>query len=403
MNTESARYQNWIIRNGKLLVEGKWVFLKIGKPLRNFADVGNVSQLTDDLDIFKSKHYNCLELNCYWHHFDVDGDGVPDKSLQPLRELIDAIYAKGLFPCLSVETYGVGGGQIPSGFWEQHPDAMAVNGNGKRICDTEYGTNARVPSIFCEEYRKAAHTFIRQIASSVDTRKVLYFETTVEPQYMGAENLCYSTHAKREYELWLQQQSLESPEWPEEFPIPNSFKNSPVWNRFRAEFLAKWINDDASAYREAAGEDAYVAVDYLETGGPDMVNRNGDSLIFLRGLTCANVIQVNWHWLVGKRAPNQVAYDNVRKVIEETGRDWAVTEHMTFNGSDYSPNDAPDMLNNTIAQGTRFGWEFVDLGASENPFSVYRPDWSPKPLIAVVDENWDDWKNKISAFERQAD
>jgi len=48
--------------------------------------------------------------------FDLNGDGIPDKSLEPLNKLINAIYEKGMYPCLSVETYAVGGGAIPDGF-----------------------------------------------------------------------------------------------------------------------------------------------------------------------------------------------------------------------------------------------------------------------------------------------
>ncbi|MEX0669901.1 MAG: hypothetical protein WD060_05545 [Pirellulales bacterium] len=86
----SAASDDWTIRDGKLYVDGSWVFLKIGRPLRNFADPAACQKLTETLDTLQAKGFNALELNCYWHHFD-----------------------KGMFPCLSVETYGVGGGQIP--------------------------------------------------------------------------------------------------------------------------------------------------------------------------------------------------------------------------------------------------------------------------------------------------
>jgi len=392
----SARHKDWRIRNGKLYVDGKWVFLKIGKPLRNFADGNEVDKLIADLDVIQGKNYNCLELNCYWHHFDFDGDGVPDHSLEPLSRLIDAIYERGMFPCLSVETYGVGGGQIPKGFWEKHPDAIAINDKGQTTRDTEYGVNCQVPSIFCNAYREAAHVYIRSIAKGIDTRKLLYFETTVEPQYMGIVNLCYSHHAKRAYLTWLKDKRIDGPSWPEAFPVPESFKNHPTWNRFRAEFLAKWINDDAAAFREIAGKDAYVAVDYLETDGPDMVNRLGDRKIFIGALECANVIQVNWHWHFPTKAPNRIAYKTVREVMRETGRDWAISEHMTFNASDYDPKEAPTILRATLENGTRFGWEFVSLGAStQGGFTLYNDDWTAKPLIAVVDDNWEKWLEEI--------
>jgi len=396
----AVHYKDWQIRNGRFYDNGKWVFLKIGKPLRNFADEVQVDELIADLETIKKKGYNCLEINCYWHHFDTDGDGVPDVSLEPLRRLMDTLYEKGIYPCLSVETYGVGGGQIPEGFWQKYPNAVAINDHGKPISDTEYGTGVRVPSIFCGEYREAAHTFIKSLARALDTRKILYFETTVEPQYMGSENLCYSTHARKEFQAWATGRQIECPPMPEGFPIPASFRDLPVWNQFRSEFLSQWINDDAAAFREIAGEKAFVAVDYLETDGPEMVNRLGNRHTFLSCLTSPNIIQVNWHWHLIRKTPNQVAYDTVRQVMKETGRDWAIMEHMTFNGTDYSAQEAPAVLENTLKNGTRFGWEFVDLGASSaNGFSMYQDDWSPKPLIAVVDDAWAEWLTNIQKDE----
>lgn len=50
---------------------------------------------------------------------------------------------------------------------------------------------------------------------------------------------------------------------------------------FRAQFLAKWINEDAAAYREIAGDDAYIAVDYLDAAESTMMRRNGNTIEFL--------------------------------------------------------------------------------------------------------------------------
>jgi len=395
-----TRYKDWQIRHGKFYEDGKWKFLKIGKPLRVFSDAAQCEQLIADLDILKEKNYEVLELNCYWHQFDDDGDGEIDRPIEPLRKLVDAIYEKGMIPCISVETYGVGGGQIPNGFWQKYPDALAVNSDGKKIKDDEYGTGAKVPSVFSPDYLAATRRYIKNIARAVDTRKVLYFETTVEPQYMGKYNLCYSDHARKAYEKWLDENGIDGPGWPEEFPIPESFRTNDVWNRFRAEFLAEWINGDAAAFREFAGEDAYIAVDYLETGGNDMTNRLGNREVFLRNLTSANIIQINWHWHFPTNKPNQIAYDTVRKIMKERGRDWAITEHMTFNGSDYNAQQAPTLLRNTIAQSTRFGWEFVSVSAStKSSFAAYLDDWSPRPHIAVVEDNWEQWMNEIKFAE----
>src|SRR5690554_1507758 len=175
---------NWEIRDGKFYRDGEWVFLKVAKPLRNFADAAAVDRLIGDLDVLKGKGYQAIEINCYWHHFDHDGDGVPDVSLAPLNRLVDAIYARGMMPCLSVETYSVGGGQMPAGLWSRFPDAEAVDDEGNVVTDTEYGFGSRVVSIFHEGYRAATRTFIKKLTAGIDHQKILYFETTVEPQYM---------------------------------------------------------------------------------------------------------------------------------------------------------------------------------------------------------------------------
>lgn len=392
---------SWKIENGRFYRDGEWVFLKIAKPLRNFADAGAVQRLIDELDILKEKQYNTIEINCYWHHFDHDGDGVPDVPLTSLNRLINAIYEKGMMPCLSVETYSVGGGQMPPGLWDRFPDADAINEEGKTVTDTEYGFGSRVVSIFHDGYRQAARTFIKQLAEGIDHDKILYFETTVEPQYMGTINLCFSQSARVAYQSWLTEREITDPNaaMPEAFPIPQSFIDSEHWNTFRAEFLAAWVNGDAAAYREVAGSDAYVAVDYLDADEDSMAKRFGSPEVFLAQLDAANIIQVNWSWYFPTNSPNQKAYDRVRHAMETHNRDWAITEHMTFNGSDfnhYSDADLRRILNNTLAQGTRFGWEFVSIdNATNGSFSMYNDDWSPKRVMGIVDIHWEDWLTNI--------
>lgn len=176
-------------------------------------------------------------------------------------------------------------------------------------------------------------------------------------------------------------------------------------DRFRAQFLAKWVNDDAAAYREVAGKDAYVAVDYLDAAEEVQYLRMGDPLEFLCNLTSANIIQVNWSWYFPTNAPNQKAYDRVRKVISEKKYDWAITEHMTFNGSDfvnYTPSELEAILENTLRQRTRFGWEFVSVTpSSSNNFSMYNDDWSPKKVMSIVDEHWGYWLFMADKIENE--
>lgn len=391
----TARPKHWVIRDGKFYDRGQWVFLKIAKPLRNFADETEVDQLIADLDQLKRLHYNTIEINCYWHHFDTTGDGIPDKPTAPLRRLVDAIHARGMYPCLSVETYGVGGGQIPKGFWDRHPDAIAIDSDGKPVKDDEYGFGSAVPSFFHPEYLKASRQFIRSITEAVDHAKILYFETTVEPQFMGNHALEFSASGRTAYAAWLKKVGLERPAWPDTFPVPRAFLDDPIFNRFKADSLADWVNGDAAAYRDVAGRDAYIAVDYLETCGPDMRNRNGESRTFLRKLTGADIVQVNWHWVVRTRSPNECAYRNVWEVRREMNRDWAVAEHMTLNGSDYAADHVPDMLRNTIRNGTRFGWEFTNVRDDGHMFSMYQPGWVPKPTMRVVEEQWDQWMAEV--------
>ena len=393
----STRAVDWTLRDGHLHVDGSRVFLKTAKPLRNFADAEACRRLEGELETLQAKGFNAVSLNCYWHHFDRDGDGTIDVPLEPLAKLIDAIYAQGMFPCLSVETYGVGGGQIPHPFWTRHPQAIAINSDGKEVRDLEYGFKTAVPSIFHAGYRDAVHAFIRGLVAGLPHAKILYYETTVEPQFMGNQDLDYSASSRRAYEAWQEKTGEKGPAWPESFPVPESFRHDPIWLRFRAQSLANWVNEDAAAFRGVAGKDAYIAVDYLETCGGDMPRRNGDSVRFLEALACADIIQVNWHWRSEKLGPNECAYRNVRDVMARTGRHWAVSEHMTLNGSDYRPEQVPAILRSALAQGTGFGWEFVNVSAStRDPFSLYQDDWSPKPLMAEVDSTWGDWVGEIA-------
>lgn len=187
-----------------------------------------------------------------------------------------------------------------------------------------------------------------------------------------------------------------------DFQFRKIYKNE-VWNKFRAQFLAKWVNEDAAAYREIAGENAYVAVDYLDAGEEVQYLRMGNPIEFLNNLTCANIIQVNWSWYFPNNAPNQKAYDRVNKVLSEKHRDWAITEHMTFNGSDfvnYNSIELENILENTLVQGTRFGWEFVSVTAStQEAFSMYNNDWSPKRVISMVDDHWGYWLYRVEKIE----
>jgi hypothetical protein len=188
-----------------------------------------------------------------------------------------------------------------------------------------------------------------------------------------------------------------------------TFVGSRAWNIFRARKLAEWINGDALALEAGAGgAPLWIATDYLDAEDNTMVKRLGDPIEMLRNLTEPNIIQVNWSWCNIERKPNKKAYERVHKVMRKHGKDWAVTEHMTINGTDYHREDIEGLLKNTLENGTRFGWEFVDIAPdlddpSTTPnavlpgdfkpqhFSLYDGNWDPKPTMAVIDTTWNRW------------
>ena len=395
-------YTKWEIKNGKFYLDGEWRFLKIAKPLTVTSNPPECQEIIDEIPDLKKYYYNTVSIMCDYPNFDTDSDGVIDKSLEPLAKVIDAVYAAGMYPVLNFGSYTVGGGSLPDAFWERFPDAFAVNEQGQKVTDTEYGFGSKVVSIFHEGYRKAVHEFMKSVAKAVDTKKVLYIETTVEPQYMGTIKLCYSESARKEYNKWRAENNITdaASEMPTTFPIPDSFVRNETWNKFRAQFLAKWVNEDIEAWRSVAGPDAYAAVDYLDTSCDEMYLRCGDQVEFLTHLTEPNIIQVNWHWSLVNNAPNQAAYDKVHQVMKETGRDWAVSEHMTLNGSDFTNFNIDNVMLNTLYNGTRFGWEFTNYRYSTaDSFTLYSDTGTPKRIMKKIDNYWGYWLHKIEEIE----
>jgi len=359
------------------------VFLVTACPLTDFAQV----DISPIVDVLAAKGYNNFKLNLYWDHFDTNGDGALDRSLANLNAAISRIRSLGLYASLSFETYNVGGGGVPAAFFTAHPEAQAVNESGELVFDTEYGTNKRVPSIFHAAYLQASRDFIRSVLAGVDTDQILYFETTVEPQYLGNQTLDYSDAGRTAYEAWCGARGFPF-SWP---PAASDVQ----WNNFRAEALAEWIEGDAAAIRDAAGAGALVAVDYLETGGADMRNRNGGSDQFLDALDGVDIIQCNWHWLPGTNTPFELAYDRAGSRV--SAKAWAVTEHMTINGSDFRAAHIPDVLQHTLDRGNAFGWEIVTTTASTTcDFCVYNDDWSPKSVVVEIDTNLACWLSRIA-------
>lgn len=407
-------YTKWSVRNGQFYLNGKHVFLKVAKPLQNYGSASACSTVKGWIPTLRGKYYNAVAMNCYWHHFDTNGDGIIDVSLKPLKELFEAIYDAGMYPCLTVETYSVGGGQIPDGFWETYPDAVAVDSYGSKVKDDEYGFGTAVADIFHSGYRETVHKYIHNLVKGLqdeglDLRKILYYETTVEPQYMGNRSISYSKAALNEYNAWRKANNITDveSEMPVDangdilYPVPNAFVKNATWNKFRAQFLAKWVNEDAAAFKSVAGDDIQIAVDYLDANENTMMNRDGNPEEFLAALTSATIIQINWHWADGK--PNQKAYDRVHNADSMYNRNWAISEHMTFNGSDWkglSYQILNKVLENTLSQGTRWAWEFTNTSPStDDSFCVYNSDWSAKFHMKYVDDHWGWWLHRVELYD----
>lgn len=398
------------LRDGRLYVRGRHKFLKTGKPLRNYAKAEDVDGLILDLPKLLSKHYSNIAINCYWHHFNPSGDGRIEVSLEPLKRLLSALRECGMYASLSVETYGVGGGQIPQGFWERVDGAVAVNHEGMIVSDTEYGYNSAVPSLYSVAYQSAARTYMKNLVAGLGAENFLYFETTVEPQYMGAQWLDYGNAAREAYRGWASvNEEMEPLPFPSEFPANDTFLYSRAWNIFRSQQLAKWVNGDARALKAGAADaPLWIAVDYLDAEEDTMIKRLGDPTEFLRNLTDCTILQVNWSWCNIRRVPNTKAYERVHDVCRRYHKDWAIAEHMTINGTDYHPEDIEALLKNTLHNGTRFGWEFVDIGPDlDDPstfpnqvlpgdfkpqhFRLYDQNWDPKPTMQIIESNWEHW------------
>ncbi|MBI5548044.1 MAG: hypothetical protein HY901_29540 [Deltaproteobacteria bacterium] len=368
-----------VISNGELYVDGRRVFVKTAVPLRNFAS----DDFRSRADILIGKGYNNFKLNLYWVDYDGDGDGALEpNALVMLNELIGHIRAQGAFCALSFETYNVGGGGVPAPFFTAHPEAQAVNQHGQLAYDTYYATNKAIPSIFHPAYLSASRAFIKNVVRGVDPAKVLYYETTVEPQYVGGDWLDFSNAARDAYQQYCAANGLTY-SWP---PSTSNLQ----WNIFRARALAEWIDGDAQAIREVAGPSALVAVDFLEAGYSTPNPVNGDNATFLGHLNGASILQCNWHWNPYTATPFETAYDLANSL--QPTKHWAISEHMTLNGSDFRGDDISALLQHTLSRGNRFGWEIVNtLNNTNDSFSVYNDDWSPKSEIATLDNNHAYW------------
>lgn len=380
---------------GRLYVDGKYTFLKTGKPLRNFGSKKECERfIAEDLPVIKKKGFNNLVLNCYWHQFDSDGNGTIDVDTAPLRAVIDKINELGMFASIAVETYGVGGGTIPKQFFKKFPNAIAIDSTGKKCVDDEYGMGTVVPSLFDKNYLKVARLYIANLARALSDKDILNFESTVEPQYIGNKTLDFSPAARKAYREYIQKNSIPAADMPEEYPVSREFLDSPVFRIFLAENLGDWVSQDIKAFKDAYKKPVFAAVDYLDALEETMPNRMGNPEIFLASLKDVQIIQVNWSWHLATRSPNAKAYARVRAVNRILNRNWAISEHMTLNGSDFKGPETAALLKNTIKSSTNYGWDFTDI-FNKGRFCVYENNWRPKDPMKEVDDNFDDYLAEI--------
>lgn len=416
--------ETWEMRDGRFYQNGHWVFVRSGKFLDGLEHADAAERVIPIIDILvDKKDYNCFSLNIYPDRFDLDGDGRVDparrRAYEGIARVIDHCWRRGVFCALSFETYNVGGGGVPQSLFDRHPDMVAINGLGEPARDTEYvvdlqGATRPIPSIFHPAYLKWSRGFMVNFLKGLGperTSRLLYVETTVEPQYSGACNvgdkdprraaLDFSVAAHRAHEKWNAGLSREDPRrdavhWPTTQAERDVVIGHWVFNEFRGQALGEWVSGDIAAIRSVIPE-VYIAVDYNGRFDDPLNLRVGDHDAFLEAIRGADIIQVAphtpWPW-------GTASWNDVIRVNRRAGKGWAISEHMTVTGS--WPQDDGQLtriLDNTLVRGTRWGWDMVKIANTfpADGFSLYREDWSSPVLDVIEGPNWDKWLVKIGA------
>ncbi|GMU20746.1 MAG: hypothetical protein AMXMBFR13_08420 [Phycisphaerae bacterium] len=415
-----SAHERWELRDGRFYLNEQWVFLKTGKLLRPFERPEAADEAIADLDVLiKRLNYNNISLNIYPDQFDEDADGRVDSNRQAavagIRRIIDHCWQRGILCCLSFETYNVGGGGTPAALFKRHPDAVARNALLEPARDVEYaGPDGKwIPSIHHPAYLRWSRTFLGEFLHAVGRERagrLFYVETTVEPQYLGACSvgdkdprrafLDFSDAARGAFERWRSSLSPEdahrSLRWPQTQDERDALLVNRLFADFRAEALAEWVNGDAAVVRKVV-PDVFIAMDYNGRFDDRHDLRLGSRRRFLEHLMGVDIIQIAPHtpepW-------GAASWDDVNEVNRRSGRRWAITEHMTATGSWGHDNaEMTAILENTLARGTRFGWEFVNAGNrhERDEFHVYRQDWTSPCLDIIEGDKWPAWQRKIGA------
>jgi hypothetical protein len=325
--------------------------------------------------------------------------------------ILDHCWERGIFCSLSFETYNVGGGGVPAKLFQLYPDIIARNALLEEARDIEYGgaNGRRIPSIHHPRYLKWSRDFIRNFLRAIGDERasqLLYVETTVEPQYLGRNEvdadqrraaLDYSEPARIGFERWKEALPAGDPRRSYAWPVTQSQRDSSIgnaiFNQFRGEALGLWVTGDIEAIRSVT-PDVYIAVDYNNRFDDPKRLRMGDPDTFLRAVSGANLIQVAPH------APGwgTVSWDDVHRVNNKFQKGWAISEHMTANGGFPAyDSEMAAILSNTLARGTRWGWDFVNTANNfpADPFHLYHPDWTSPVLDIIEGTNWDGWLAKM--------
>jgi hypothetical protein len=416
----SSRPTFWSIRNGRFYVDDQWVFLKSGKLLRAFGTATSADPFIADINVMIDQlHYNHVALNIYPDQFDTAADGRVATSrlpgLEVIKRLIDHCWARGVFVSLSFETYNVGGGGVPSKLFQLYPDMVATNALLEEARDIEYGgaNGKQIPSIHHPRYLKWSRDFIRNFLRAIGDERasqLLYVETTVEPQYLGRNNvdadqrraaLDYSESARLAFEAWKNALPVADPRraynWPTNQTQRDSSIGNSTFNQFRGDALGRWVTGDIQAIRSVVS-DVYIAVDYNNRFDDPNHLRMGDPDTFLGALEGANVIQVAPH----APAWGATSWNDVQRVNNLKSKGWAISEHMTANGGfPASDSEMTSILTNTLARGTRWGWDFVNL-ANDFPndiFDLYQTNWTSTVLDVIEGTNWNTWLGKIGVSD----
>ena len=417
-----AAQETWEIRDGRFHQNGKWVFIKTAKLLDPFNQPETADKVIANIDVMVDRlQYNNFSINIYPYTFDEDGDGEVDppqrEAYLNIGRIMDHCWQRGVFCSLSLETYNVGGGGVPASLFEKHPEIVAVNALGEPAYDVEYvgdiGTIKPLPSIFHPAYLKWSRDFMRHFLrglGSQRTSRLLYIETTVEPQYLGQCNigdrdqrraaLDFSRAAQEAFRQWNAALPADSRRDAFRWPVTQLERDlaigNPIFNKFRGQALGQWVTGDIQAIHSVVPT-VYIAVDY--NGRFDDPNniRVGDHEAFLRAIEGADIIQIAAHC---PKPWGSSSWDEVTHVSQLTRRAWAISEHMTATGASAEDDDTlTQILDNTLQRGTRWGWELVKAAnlRPQDGFALYNKDWTGPILDVIEGQNWDKWLKKIGA------